>query len=449
MLIVSEAGYPISFREKEALLLGEYIRHRQSVEIVGMRRVGIYNFLRFFLSHRLIIRTYVGDGKKHLFIPVDLFDLVECNTYSFWRLVLKRITDQVEAGRFSKKTKKRVDHLFLTSIQTKDLFLTIDAVKEALQLIIKERFLPTLFIIRFDRLKSAITTNFFANLQGLINTTNHRIMYIFTCYRTLYELAPTVFTKPALSAFSQTMYFRPANNKDSLIILKTNEEKFHLHLHQSFREKLIEQTSGHAHYLRLALIIFNEIKKQHHLNEKHFFDKLISDERIISQSEEIYNGLNQEEKDILRKTCRNNFNPKELTNYPYLIQTNIINIEGKLFSRLFNDFLYRINGVAGKQAQTDLTKKEQILFDLLFENFGKLCDRLLIQDRVWPEYEEIGISDWAIDRLISRLRNKLHLQNQTYRIVTVRTKGFMLISKSEIDLIDSKKRIILASRDDR
>ena len=449
MLTVSEAGYPISFREKEALLLGEYICYRQTVEIVGMRRVGINNFLRFFLYHRSIIPTYVHDGKKHLFVPVDLFDLVECNIYSFWHLVLKRIADQVESGKFSKKTKRIIDHLFLTSIQTKDLFLTIDVVKKVLRLIIKEEYLPTLFIIRFDRLKSVITADFFANLQGLIDATNHKVMYIFTSYRTLYELAPTVFTKPSLSSFCQTMYLRPANDKDSLTILKTNEEKFHLHLDQSFKKKLIEQTSGHAHYLRLALIIISELQKHHHLNQHQFLDRLISDERIILQSEEIYNGLDQEEKDILRKTCKSKFNQKELINYSYLIQTGTIDIKGKLFNQLFDNYLCHINGIVSKQSQSDLTKKEQMMFNLLLENSGKLCDRLLIQDKVWPEYEEIGISDWAIDRLVSRLRHKLQLQNQPYRIVTIRTKGFTLILKLQTNLIDSEKRIIFVGRNNR
>jgi len=271
-------------------------------------------------------------------------------------------------------------------------------------------------------------------------------MYIFTGYRTLYELSPTVFTKPSLSAFSQTMYIRPANSKDSLVILKTNEEKFHLHLDRSFEEKIIEQTSGHAHYLQLALIIINELRKEHNLNQKRFFEKLASDERIILQSEEIYNGLDQDEKDILRKLCQGKINKKELMNSHYLIKAGVVTDKMKFFSPLFDHYLRSINGLGVKRQQTDLTEKEKKLFYLLMNNFNHLCDRLLIQDEVWPEYEEIGISDWAIDRLVSRLRNKLHLQNQPYRIVTIRTKGFILISKLQTDMIDSNKRIIVVGK---
>ena len=54
-----------------------------------------------------------------------------------------------------------------------DGVVNIDVVKKVLRLIIKEEYLPTLFIIRFDRLKSVITADFFANLQGLKEAMNH------------------------------------------------------------------------------------------------------------------------------------------------------------------------------------------------------------------------------------------------------------------------------------
>jgi DNA-binding response OmpR family regulator len=46
---------------------------------------------------------------------------------------------------------------------------------------------------------------------------------------------------------------------------------------------------------------------------------------------------------------------------------------------------------------------------------------------VWPEYEEFGVSDWTIDRLIARLRAKLKQQQSTYTIVTVKTRGYKLV----------------------
>ncbi|MBI2599147.1 helix-turn-helix domain-containing protein, partial [Candidatus Curtissbacteria bacterium] len=51
-----------------------------------------------------------------------------------------------------------------------------------------------------------------------------------------------------------------------------------------------------------------------------------------------------------------------------------------------------------------------------------------IIEHVWPEVEELGVSDWTIDRLVARLRMKLKNQKSKYQIVTVKTRGYKLTS---------------------
>ena len=114
-----------------------------------MKRVGISNFLRFFLYNKKIVSNYIADGNSHLFIRVDLNDLVEREVFPFWILTLKRIYDSVEASIVKKTTKEYVEKLFLDSMQSKDTFLTIESVKKSLTKITDEKILPTIFFIRF------------------------------------------------------------------------------------------------------------------------------------------------------------------------------------------------------------------------------------------------------------------------------------------------------------
>src|SRR5438067_959251 len=115
---VIEAKYPIRFRGEDAQKLGNHLKQRNSVVLVGMKRVGISNFLRFFLYHHDIVKTYIGDNKQHLFISVDLNDLIERELFAFWTLTLKRIVDAVERSSLDGKIKKELDALFLGSIQS-------------------------------------------------------------------------------------------------------------------------------------------------------------------------------------------------------------------------------------------------------------------------------------------------------------------------------------------
>jgi DNA-binding response OmpR family regulator len=76
----------------------------------------------------------------------------------------------------------------------------------------------------------------------------------------------------------------------------------------------------------------------------------------------------------------------------------------------------------------DLSKKEYLLFHYLLSNLHDICEREKIAEIVWPEYKDYGVSDWSIDRLIARVRNKLKKQKSEYEIITVRTRGYKLVS---------------------
>ena len=59
-----------------------------------------------------------------------------------------------------------------------------------------------------------------------------------------------------------------------------------------------------------------------------------------------------------------------------------------------------------------------------------MCEREDFIDAVWPEYAEAGVSDWAIDRLVARVRNKLKTQEIDYEIQTIITRVYKLVKKS-------------------
>jgi DNA-binding winged helix-turn-helix (wHTH) protein len=75
----------------------------------------------------------------------------------------------------------------------------------------------------------------------------------------------------------------------------------------------------------------------------------------------------------------------------------------------------------------EFSKKELHLYSLLLENKDEICERDTIIHSVWPEYEEMGVSDWTIDRLVARLRQKLTAQKSPYSVVTVKTRGYKLV----------------------
>lgn len=429
---VIESQYPIIFREEEAKELGSHLKNSHSVILIGMKRVGISNFLRFFLNHQDIVKTYIGDDKNYLFVSVDLNDLIELELFPFWTLVLKRIVDASEGSSLPAKVKKYIQTLFLESIQTQDLFFTTDSVRRSLVKIVDNGILPVLFLIRFDRIKDAVTPQFFANLEGLKDATHQKLSYVFTSFKSLNTLAPTVFSKASLGVFLKDLYIKPAKGEDAKIIFETYKSRYKLNLSESIEQSLLDAVDGYVQYLQLALILLHEGQTPP-TSKTELFEALLKDERIALQSEELWESLIEAEKAVLMKVSKGErILPEEKGKARYLWDTGFIverNATRTLFSPLFDYYLKQREKIPQTENhRVEFTKKENALFNFLKSKANEVCEREKIVEVVWPEVEELGVSDWAIDRLVARVRNKLKLQKSEFEIQTVKTRGYKLIN---------------------
>lgn len=429
-----EEFYPITFREEDAKVLGTYLARRDSVDLIGMKRVGISNFLRFFIYHKEIVKTYIDPNQKHVYILVDLNNLIEIDIFPFWRLTLKRIADTVENYPALEPLRKNISNLFLKSIQVEDLFFTVDAVRDSLQQIVGLGFLPTIYFIRFDRLQKVVTPELFNNLQGIVDGTGQKLSYVFTSYRELNELSPKVFHKASLSTFAHKMYLKPASEQDMESIMDTLLKKYNFELDAETRKQIILNCGGHVQLLQLSLIIVNEMLSKSGKLPEDYIEQIAIEERIALQCDELYGTLTSNEQKVLLKIFHHQELSAEDKEYSaYLQNTGYIKKNGKkeVFSPFFANYLSNMDKYHKKAKVTlGLTKKEQMLYDSLLNNIDEICERDEIIQSVWPECNEIGVSDWALDRLVSRLRNKMKNNNSEYEIQTVKTRGFKLQKKT-------------------
>ncbi|MFQ5452141.1 MAG: helix-turn-helix domain-containing protein [Candidatus Paceibacterota bacterium] len=430
-----EAYYPVEFRRTDAKVLCDYIKLHQSVQLIGMKRVGISNFLRYFLYSDSLKKKYFKDKTYRIFVPIDLNDLIECEIYPFWLLTFKRLVDVVDKSKASDRVKVLINGLFDKSIQTQDYFLTVDSIRTALVLLVEKGYVPILFFVGFDRLLDAFTTDFFSNLRGLRDATHKKLVYVFTSYRDLCELNSEVFDKNTVSVFSTLMYLRPAQSQDSKIICASLEEKYNLNLSKKIRQEVISLAGGHVQYLQLSVIAINEYHIGTKASRRRALEFVKEDERITLQSEELYSNLTKHEQSVLTKIALDkSIPPSQIKKAHYLWETGMV--EGSASPKVFSPYMIEyLRNVVTKQktnsnsSKTFLTGKEHALFQILKEHEGDVCERDVILSQVWAEYSAIGVSDWAIDRLVARLRKKLKQMDSDYSIKTVRTRGFMLVKQ--------------------
>jgi Transcriptional regulatory protein, C terminal len=429
---IIEENYPLTFRQKEAKELGRHLKNRQGVVLIGMKKVGISNFLRFFLGNKDIPGTYIKDYKKHLFIPVDLNDLVECEIAPFWTLTLKRIVDAVSDSPLDETIEKQISDMFMDSIQLQDLFFTIDNLRRALLKISEQGYLPTLFFLRFDRMKEAVTPEFFANLEG-IKSTNHQVSFVFTSFKPLKRLIPLVLPKTSWTVFFKNIYLLPAKKEDVEIIFNAYKKRFDFSLSKELEDYLFELVDGYTQYLQLALIFLHD-KKETVKTKAELFTGLSRDERINFQSEELWESLDKYSQEVLLKIVdQQKITPEEKRRAVYLWNTGFVRTSGgnnHIFSKLFEEYV-RLKGreAGAKENGEEFSKKENVLFNFLEKNKDQICEREDIIEAVWPEEEVLGVSDWAIDKLVARVRNKLKQQKNSLEIQTVKTRGYKLVGE--------------------
>jgi DNA-binding winged helix-turn-helix (wHTH) protein len=424
-----EQEYPLNFRKDESKELGKHLKYRHSVVLVGMKKVGIGNFLKYFINNKDIPGTYIKDYKKHLFISIDLNDLVECEIAPFWTLTLKRIVDAVENSVLSDDIKKQTNAMFLESIQLQNLFFTIECVSTALKRISESGFVPTLFFLRFDRMKNAASSEFFANLEG-IKSTNQQVSFVFTSSLPFSKLIPSVLPKTSWGVFLHDIYIKPAKKEDIKIIYSAYRKKFLVFLTKDLEEFLFETVNGYTQFLQLALIYLHERDKPVK-NKDELIQGLENDERMLLQSEELWENLDKNEKEILIKIIDGKkLRKPDIKKGEYLWNTGMV-IKSpdkfQIFSKLFVIYVMT-RQLDRKRNETgnELSRKENLLFKLLLENKGVICEREKIIEQVWPEEENLGVSDWAIDKLVARVRNKLNKTDNNFEIQTIKTRGYKL-----------------------
>lgn len=433
--IVPEAAYPITYREKDAAAVCDLIKKQESVCVVGMKRVGISNFLRFLAFNAGAKEKYFGkDKEKFLFVITDANDLVEVSPKTFWLMLFTRLVEATNTNIRDEQLKKSVNEFYKEAQNQNGAFFIFDNLKKSVQLVAASLNLNIVFfLIRFDRLSSLFDLQFFANLQALRDTAKHKISFLLTARRRLLELCSDCFAGASLNLFARSYFLKPATLSDMNSIGDYFERKITQKIKPLVKNKIFELCAGHVQFTQLALISWSEWNEKEKTDTKNLLDRLLLDERIILQCEEIWERLLPIEREFVKKiVAEKRVGSYEEKGVSFLFETGLVtknNGRLELFSPLLTGFV-KDKFLCGKDEEgKEFSKKEYLLFSFLTENREKICSRDEIIEAVWPDYAEIGISDWTIDRLVSRLRKKLKLRDERFTLRTIRGRGFKLSEK--------------------
>ncbi|MBW7953869.1 MAG: helix-turn-helix domain-containing protein [Candidatus Dojkabacteria bacterium] len=416
-----ESDFPDFYRERDISIIADLITNNESFELVGMKRVGIASLLKFLLEKKSI-QTRLKNTR--IIVGIDLNDLVELELLAFWRLTLKRILDRLEDHE-DKSLKEYAQNLFTSTIQIDESFMTYESVRTLLRKITETGIYLTLIYIRFDRISALFNLSFQNNLAALIDATQGRLNFVLTGHRRLSLLSPETYTATDFLPFLKVHYIKPADAVSTQIQLNALQNKITTRLSKSDEKMITELCSGHSTYLQLLHIYCSEKRSRD-------FQMILKDERIQLQSEELLMHLNTNEKEVIKKLIKNQqVSENEFSTATYLWDTGILDNHNKIFSRLFEGYVKKIFLHSKPTNQQMFTKKENLLYTYLERKSQQVCTREELIRFVWPEYEHFGVSDWTIDRLVSRLRKKMQNLKPGSKLETIKTRGFRLLHEND------------------
>lgn len=209
------------------------------------------------------------------------------------------------------------------------------------------------------------------------------------------------------------------------------EIKWTLDIPKNIRQEIVKHCGGHFWLVKEAVRHYRYSKDT---------KKIFTHEDINLRLEGIYNRFLNSERSLLRKIVfgRKTFDEREKHSLKYLKRMNLIDRKEKITIPLLAEY---VKGIKSKKSTVAIkngnvllnnvpvdaffSKKELRVFKELVKRKGKLIKRDEIAELIWPENTEDKYSDWAIDQIVARIRERLiKLYIPPKALKTVRGRGY-------------------------
>lgn len=237
-----------------------------------------------------------------------------------------------------------------------------------------------------------------------------------------------------------TYYLKPLNKEDSLNFINDSAKLYHLNISEKYASEIYTLTGGHLRMLKTFMVLMLDESKKTATEEQ--IRKISNDQSITYQCERIFKHLNESDKDVLMRVVNEiKITPSDEARINKLVQMGLIDKTNTVFSPLFSTYLLSLSDYKNKLLFLDektgeiykggnkidniLTANEYKLLRYFYENAYQIVDRDSLAEAVWEASTKEGVTDEAIDQLISRLREKIENdRSNPEHIFTYRGRGF-------------------------
>jgi len=434
-------------RQDELRYLLEQTAAARSISVVGVSNIGKSTLLRD------LCRPDLAAGAALHFFYIDCNRMLDQSAHAFYELIVRVLLDELRGGEpeLVRRLRTIYDELVYPHSDFHIPFSFNQALTAALEGLGGQ---AVLVFDEFDAVYAALDDRVFLNLRALRDR-YPGLTYITASDRRLSYIRSGEERDEFKELFGVVHYVCPLTDADVRAYIDERATQVQAHFDEADILFLGGQAGGHPTLLEIACRRLAEVTgssersaSEDWLIHRAVEDTLRQDLSVSAECRKIWQDLDEEE----QRTLEAFFQPggrgdvlavEELKRRGLLVRNAH---EPKLFSRLFEDFVLRRRAIQqgigygvhididagealvdGRPTET-LTNFEFRLLLLLYGQLNKIVSKYDIVEAVWGEEYIDEVYDSSIEKLVSRLRQKIEPNPAEPRfLLTIRGRGYKLV----------------------
>jgi hypothetical protein len=418
--------------------------------IVGVSNIGKSVLLRSLPD---LYEQYLDTGvDKYTFVYVDFNLMSQMTEQGFYEVILRNWLEALQAQPGDAGVHSAIREAYQTVIAPDSSFHVPLAYEDSLKAFRDgQSGVLVLLFDEFDEVLAELDPRVFVRLRAMKDR-HWSLCYVTATNRRL----PQIRTDRQVGEFCElfaahTRHLAPLNRTDARMLTKRCAEQCDAQLTAQDIDFLLDCADGHPALLQAACRSLGREKEEAgwrraSADYSKLCDQLSSDADVRLECAKLWNDLSVQEQEVMIRLVAGEDVTLELDT---LSEKGIVRASTagrQVFGELFAGFVRRQQlvrhreprgvrvdveagdvWVDGELAPT-LTELEYKLLLLLYGNLNKICDKYRIVESVWGESYIDEVDDARIEKLMSRLRQKIEPEPEDPGyLITIRGRGYKLV----------------------
>ena len=431
--------------------------------IVGLSNMGKSRLLRTLVSPeataQLTAQLLDELADRFLFVYIDFNLMLDVSEQGFYELILRSVLAELEYKTVPGELIQHVRQAYQGIIESSTPFAVSLSFIEGIMTAstgLKRRLV--LLCDEFDEPFRELDDRVFLNLRALKDRYPQDICYVTATGQRLRDMRREHGAAEFAELFAHnTRFLHPIGRADAIDFIQSIIGKEDITLTPEKISFIWEQAGGHLGLLEAAsrALVRAQRKELEGIQgpqlAKRMRELLDNNMNVRTECAKLWNDLSEPEHQTLTRFLAGDVTEGSDGPWASLRENGILiraqDRKWRVFGRLFQDFAQRQGMIQQKSARgvridvesgtvwvdgstvPELTGLEYRLLLLLYGNLNRTCDKYKIVGAVWSEDYLDEVDDARVEKLVSRLRQKIEpTPSEPRYLITIRGRGYKLIS---------------------